>query len=142
MKIAVLGTGTVGRTIADRLDGLGHDVSVGTRDPEATLARSEGDGPTVADWLADHPTVRLAAHDDAATGADVVVNATNGGGALAALQQAGAANLAGKVVVDIANPWTSRTGSLQPCPWSTPTPSESSSSAPFPRRESSRRSTR
>jgi len=104
MKIAVLGTGTVGRTIADRLDGLGHDVSVGTRDPEATLARSEGDGPTVAGWLADHSTVRLAAHDDATADAEVVVNATNGGGALAALQQAGAANLAGKVVVDIANP--------------------------------------
>ncbi len=31
MKIAVLGTGTVGQTIAARLSGLGHDVTVGTR---------------------------------------------------------------------------------------------------------------
>ncbi|MGZ4508232.1 MAG: NAD(P)-binding domain-containing protein, partial [Blastococcus sp.] len=39
MKIAVLGTGTVGRTMAARFADLGHQVTVGTRDPEATLAR-------------------------------------------------------------------------------------------------------
>ena len=33
MNIAVLGTGMVGRAIAGRLDELGHDVVVGTRDP-------------------------------------------------------------------------------------------------------------
>ena len=36
MKIAVLGTGTVGRTIAARLAELAHDVTIGTRDPEVT----------------------------------------------------------------------------------------------------------
>ena len=41
---------------------------------------------------------------DAAAGADVVVNATNGAGSLAALAAAGAENLAGKVLMDIANP--------------------------------------
>jgi len=30
MRIAVLGTGVVGRTLAARLDGLGHDVVIGT----------------------------------------------------------------------------------------------------------------
>ncbi len=43
MNIAVLGTGMVGRTIAGRLQELGHTVTVGTRDPQATLARSEPD---------------------------------------------------------------------------------------------------
>ena len=43
MKIAVLGTGVVGRTIAAGLAGLGQDVVVGTRDPRATLARTEPD---------------------------------------------------------------------------------------------------
>jgi len=43
MKIAVLGTGMVGRTIAGALAGLGHDVVIGTRDPQATLARTEPD---------------------------------------------------------------------------------------------------
>ena len=41
MKIAVLGTGMVGRTIAGALAELGHDVVIGTRDPQATLARTE-----------------------------------------------------------------------------------------------------
>ena len=44
MKIAVLGTGMVGRALAGRLTGLGHDVTIGTRDPQATLARTEPDG--------------------------------------------------------------------------------------------------
>jgi len=34
----------------------------------------------------------------------MVVNATNGGGSMAALQAAGEANLSGKVLVDISNP--------------------------------------
>ncbi|WP_244877350.1 NAD(P)-binding domain-containing protein [Corynebacterium vitaeruminis] len=44
MKIAVIGTGMVGRTLAERLSGLGHEVAVGTRDPQATMARTEPDG--------------------------------------------------------------------------------------------------
>ncbi len=43
MKIAVLGTGIVGRTVAARTAALGHDVTIGTRDPEATLARAQPD---------------------------------------------------------------------------------------------------
>ena len=45
MRIAVLGTGTVGPTIAGALSALGHDVVIGTRDPRATLART-GPGAT------------------------------------------------------------------------------------------------
>ena len=41
MRFGILGTGVVGKTIAVRLDGLGHDVMVGTRDPEETLSRTE-----------------------------------------------------------------------------------------------------
>jgi len=40
MRIAVLGTGMVGQTLAGRLEELGHDVTVGTRDPEAARARA------------------------------------------------------------------------------------------------------
>jgi predicted dinucleotide-binding enzyme len=43
MKIAVLGTGTVGRALARRLSGLGHDVVIGTRSVEQTRARTEPD---------------------------------------------------------------------------------------------------
>lgn len=41
MKITVLGTGLVGRLLAGKLDSLGHDVAVGTRDPQITLTRTE-----------------------------------------------------------------------------------------------------
>ena len=107
MKIAVLGTGMVGQALAGRLSGLGHDVTIGTRDPQATLARTEPDGmgnPPFPAWAADHSDVSLATFADAAASAELVVNATNGYGALPALEAAGADNLAGKVVVDISNP--------------------------------------
>jgi predicted dinucleotide-binding enzyme len=44
MRIAVLSTGVVGRTLAVKLDGLGHEVVIGTRDPAATNARTEPGG--------------------------------------------------------------------------------------------------
>ncbi|WP_225634509.1 NADPH-dependent F420 reductase [Streptomyces solaniscabiei] len=107
MKIAVLGTGMVGRTIADRAATLGHDVVIGTRDMEQTLARTEpdwrGDAP-VAEWVQAHPAVRLLSFADAAAHGEVVVNATPGEVSLAALKSAGSANLAGKVILDAALP--------------------------------------
>ncbi len=107
MRIAVLGTGVVGQTIAGRLDQLGHDVTVGTRDPEATRARTEPDAmgnPGVGTWVAAHPGVAVATFPQAAAVAELVVNATNGGASLEVLHAAGAENLSGKVLLDIANP--------------------------------------
>jgi len=107
MKIAVLGTGIVGRTLAGRLSELGHEVTVGTRDPAATLARTEPDqmgNPPYGRWQAQHAAVQLVPLADAAAEAEVVVNATAGGTSLAALDAAGATNLAGKVLADVANP--------------------------------------
>ena len=49
MRYAVLGTGIVGRTVAARLVSLGHEVVIGTRDPEATRVRTE-----YADWQEAH----------------------------------------------------------------------------------------
>ena len=96
MKIAVLGTGVVGQTLAARFDELGHAVTVGTRDPVATQEKSE-----YAAWAADHPSVGIATFAAAAGDADLVVNATNGVATPAVLEQAG--DLAGKVVLDISN---------------------------------------
>jgi predicted dinucleotide-binding enzyme len=107
MNIAVLGTGMVGQAIAGRLDELGHDVVVGTRDPRATRARTEPDqmgNPPFSAWHAAHAGVDLATFADAAARADLVVNASSGAVTLEVLDLAGADNLAGKVVVDIANP--------------------------------------
>jgi NADP oxidoreductase coenzyme F420-dependent. len=41
MKIGVLGTGIVGQTLSTGLATQGHDVTIGTRDVEAALARTE-----------------------------------------------------------------------------------------------------
>ncbi len=107
MKIAVLGTGMVGRAIAAKLVALDHDVVVGTRDVDATLARTEPDGmgnPPYAEWQAEHAQVRLLPLAEAGAYGELIVNATSGQGSQAALEGAGAANLAAKVIVDIANP--------------------------------------
>jgi hypothetical protein len=100
MKLAVLGTGSVGQALGGRLLELGHDVVIGTRDPEATRQRGESFGA----WLEAHPAAGLATFAEAAATAELVVNATSGFGALPALEAAGADNLAGKVVLDISNP--------------------------------------
>ena len=107
MEIAVLGTGTVGRTIAAKLAELGHEVVIGTRDPAATLARTEPDAmgnPPFPVWQAEHPAVRLAPFAEAAAQGELVVNATGGTGSLDALTRAGERNLAGKVLLDVSNP--------------------------------------
>lgn len=107
MKIAVMGTGPVGQALAGKLAGLGHEVTVGTRDPDATLARTETDymgNPPFSAWLSAHSGVGLATPADAAASAELLVNATNGAASIAMLEAAGAANLAGKVLVDVANP--------------------------------------
>jgi predicted dinucleotide-binding enzyme len=98
MEIAVLGTGSAGRTIAARLAELGHDVSIGTRDPEVTAAREE-----YAAWAASAPEVTLATYRAAAT-AEVVFLVTNGEAALEVLDLAGAEQLAGTVLADVSNP--------------------------------------
>ena len=107
MKIAVLGTGIVGRTIAGKLAELGHEVVVGTRDPAETLARTDSDAmgnPPFMTWSEAHPDVALATLADAAAGGELVVNATNGAGSIPALEAAGEDNLAGKVLIDTSNP--------------------------------------
>jgi predicted dinucleotide-binding enzyme len=105
MRISVLGTGPVGQAVAGRLAELGHEVVVGTRDPEATMSRTDDDGvATYAAWLAENPGVELRTFADAAAGGEVVVNASGGDVALGVLEQAGDDNLAGKVLVDLSNP--------------------------------------
>jgi predicted dinucleotide-binding enzyme len=95
VRIAVLGTGVVGRTLAGKLVELGHEVRMGSREAgkEAALewVQSAGD-------LASEGTFA-----EAAESAELVINATKGGASMDALQAAGAENLAGKVLVDVAN---------------------------------------
>lgn len=101
MKIAIIGTGMVGRGLAARLAGLGHDVAIGTRDVDDTLARTT---PPYAQWQQENPRVRLLTLSDAGEHGEVIINAANGQNALAALEGVGAGPLAGKVLLDLALP--------------------------------------
>jgi hypothetical protein len=107
MNIGILGTGIVAKTIAGKLDSLGHVVKLGTREVKATLARNEPDmagGPPLRSWLETHPRVTLATHAEAAAHGEIVINALSGSGALPGLRSAGAKALANKILIDVSNP--------------------------------------
>lgn len=105
MRIAVLGTGIVGRSLAGKLADLGHDVLIGTRDVDALMRRTEGGiaGEPYSAWAPKHPTVRTTTFDEAAAHGELIFNATEGAASLEALRSAGGSNLAGKVLIDVAN---------------------------------------
>jgi len=88
-SIAVLGTGTVGATLATAFTAAGHAVTAGSRDP----------GRRAASWTTPVPLAGVA---EAAAHADVVVNATPGHGSVDLLRPL-APQLAGAVLVDVAN---------------------------------------
>jgi len=107
MKISVFGTGIVGQTIAGKLADLGHDVAIGTRDPKATLTRTDKDSmgfPPFRDWHATHDKVRLLPFAEAAKHGELYFNALSGIGAIEGLRAAGEDALVGKVLVDVTNP--------------------------------------
>jgi 8-hydroxy-5-deazaflavin:NADPH oxidoreductase len=107
MKIGIFGTGIVGQTLAGALAAKGHDVMIGTRDPEATMQRESASGATrtpFRDWHAQHQSVKLGTFTDAARFGETIINATSGGGAMPALEGAGAEALGDKILLDLSNP--------------------------------------
>jgi 8-hydroxy-5-deazaflavin:NADPH oxidoreductase len=107
MKVGVLGTGPVGQTLAAKLADQGHAVFVGANDPAATLARTSPDSfgnPPFNRWREGHPAIGFGSLAEAAAHGDLLVNATRGASSVAALKTAGEKNLAGKILVDVANP--------------------------------------
>lgn len=96
MKLAVLGTGMVGSTIARKLIALGHHVKMGARQANNENAQA---------WVkAAGPNASAGTFADAAAFGELAFNCTSGAASLEALKAAGAANLKGKVLIDIANP--------------------------------------
>ncbi len=91
MQIAIVGSGVVARFFGQAFAAKGHDVTLGTRDPEQTRTREEWAGVDLA----------LTAYADLR--GEVFLNATRGDGSLAALQAVGPA-VNGKVVIDASNP--------------------------------------
>jgi 8-hydroxy-5-deazaflavin:NADPH oxidoreductase len=93
MKVAVIGSGDVGKVLAAGFLKHGHDVVLGTREPDK-----------LADWAAQHVKVRIDGFAQAAKFGEIVVLAVKGTAAADALRLAGAGNLAGKPIIDATNP--------------------------------------
>jgi 8-hydroxy-5-deazaflavin:NADPH oxidoreductase len=107
MKAAVLGTGSVGQTIATRLAGLGHQVVMGTRDVAESKLRKTADAlgnPAIGEWIEKNPSVKLVAFKEAAAFGEIIFNCTKGVYGIEVLTLAGKENLDGKIIVDISNP--------------------------------------
>ena len=114
MKIAVLGTGTVGRAIGSKLISGGHEVVMGSRAVDSEAAQQ---------WL--RSIVRNGRVDtfpDAAAFGEILFDCTNGANSLTALRQAGASNMNGKILIQIANPLDFSHGMPPPSPFATPIP--------------------
>jgi len=93
MKIGIIGSGDVARTLGGGFLKHGHAVMLGTRDPAK-----------LADWVKQNPSGRTGGFADVAKFAEVVVLAVKGAVAAEAVRAAGVANLAGKTVIDATNP--------------------------------------
>jgi hypothetical protein len=96
MKIAILGTGMVGAGLGMKLVELGHEVLMGSRTANSAAGQ---------DWLRSvQGRAKIGAFPDAAAFGEIVLDCTNGANSLAALRQAGADNLANKILIQVSNP--------------------------------------
>ncbi|HWY75296.1 MAG TPA: NAD(P)-binding domain-containing protein [Verrucomicrobiae bacterium] len=96
MKIAILGTGMVGNALATKLVQFGHQVAMGSRSADSDAGRQ---------WFKSvGGKGQLATFSDAASFGEVIFDCTNGANSLAALRQAGAPNLRGKILIHVSNP--------------------------------------
>ena len=93
MKVGILGSGDVAKTLAAGFIKYGHQVALGTRDTGK-----------LKDFVAKHKGAQAASFADAAKFGDIVVLAVKGTVAADVLKMAGAANLAGKPIIDATNP--------------------------------------
>ncbi len=91
MKMGVLGSGMAAQALSARLAELGHVI--GTPDAEELKG-----------WQSSNQKVMIGSFAETAAHGEMVFNATNGAASLNALRLAGVENLAGKILVDVANP--------------------------------------
>lgn len=93
MKIGVLGSGGVAKTLAAGFLKHRHQVMMGTRKPAG-----------LADWITQNTGASAGTFAAAAAFGEVIVLAVKGKAASGALALAGADNLSGKPVIDVTNP--------------------------------------
>ncbi|MDB5529955.1 MAG: hypothetical protein JWR51_3058 [Devosia sp.] len=86
MRFGVMGTGQVGSTIAGKLAALGHDVMLGSREPDDEKARKLG--------------LKIGTHAEAAKHGEWIVDAMPGEHAIESLR---GCDIDGKILIDIGN---------------------------------------
>lgn len=95
-RVGVLGTGEVGRRLAEGFHSRGHEVTIGSRDP---------DKPELREWLSGAGAgIHAGTFAQAAAHGELLVLAVLGDAAQDAIAEAGPASFAGKVVIDAMNP--------------------------------------
>ena len=107
MKYGVLGTGIVGDALATKLTELGHEVMMGGRSANHKNAQA---------WLAKvsgaKSKARIGTFAEAAKFGETILNCTQGNGTLDALKSVDPQDLAGKTLIDVANPLDSSSGTM------------------------------
>jgi predicted dinucleotide-binding enzyme len=107
MKISVLGTGSVGQTIAAKLVSLNNEVMIGTHDVSEKMESSLKDNygnPPFREWYSQNNSIKLGTFAEAAAFGEIIFNCTAGRGSVNALKLANEIHLNGKIIIDIANP--------------------------------------
>ncbi len=96
MKMAMLGTGDVGKTLGTALIQQGHSVMMGSRTADNESART---------WASEQGELASqGTFADAVASAEVILNCSAGMHSLSILASIHPADLAGKVLIDVANP--------------------------------------
>jgi predicted dinucleotide-binding enzyme len=93
VKVGVLGSGDVARTLASGFLKHGHEVTLGSRTPDK-----------LQDWAASNPKGKTGSFAAAGEFGELIVLAVKGSAASEALRLAREKNLAGKAVIDACNP--------------------------------------
>ncbi len=93
MKVGLLGSGDVAKTLAAGFIRHQHEVMLGTRDSSK-----------LADWAKANGKAHVGSFAEAAAFGDVLVLAVKGDAASEVLRMAEPANLAGKAILDATNP--------------------------------------
>lgn len=99
MKVGILGSGDVGRKLADGLIEIGYEIKIGTRDPTKE---------NIVQWVHNHATDKKASvgtFADAAAFGELVIIATLWDGIVNAIKLANPTkNFMSKIVIDVTNP--------------------------------------
>jgi len=94
-KIGILGSGVVGKALAEGFLKHGYDVMLGTRDP------AKGDVPA---WVTKYVGARAGTFGETAVFGEIIVLAVKGSVIEEVIAQAGPDHLTGKTVIDTTNP--------------------------------------